>query len=238
MTSALAIFVKTPALSPVKTRLAATLGSAEATRFYMLAAAATAAVVRACQPALIPYWAVAETRSQTDTTWQGFAHLWQGEGDLGARMHHVYAELLAQHDRVLLIGADSPQLTPILLKRAVTALEDENAPFVLGDAADGGFWLFGGRLPIPRRVWIGVRYSQADTSAQLRSALAAFGGVATLPELTDVDHGTDLAHLLEALGALSNLLPEQRELAAWLQIALDHLASARSHERQRVDLSG
>lgn len=225
MTPALAIFVKTPGLSPVKTRLAATLGSSAAVRFYMLAAAATADVARCCEPALIPYWAVAETGPETHTTWQGFAQVGQGEGDLGARLHHVYAQLQQRHGAVLLIGADSPQLTPVLLKHALSALDVENQPFAIGGASDGGFWLFGGRQPIPRSVWLGVGYSKADTATQLRSALAAFGGIATLPELTDVDDAADLPQLVESLGALSDPLPAQRELAAWLHTALDHPVS-------------
>lgn len=224
MTPALAIFVKTPGLSAVKTRLAATLGSSETIRFYTLAAAATADVARACEPVLVPYWAVAENRPQTRTTWQGFAHVWQGEGDLGARLHHVYAELQMRHGQVLLIGADSPQLTPVLVKHALAALDVENHPFALGAATDGGFWLFGGRQPIPRTVWLGVGYSKADTAIQLRSALAASGGIAMLPELTDVDDEADLPRLVGSLDALSDPLPAQRELASWLHAALDRLA--------------
>ena len=181
MTPALAIFVKTPALSPVKTRLAVTLGTSDAIRFYLLAAAATAAAARSCCPALTPYWAVAETGPETRTTWQGFAQVWQGEGSLGARLHHGYEAVQARHGRVLLVGADAPQLTPVLLKLALAALDDPDQPFAMGDAGDGGFWLLGGREPIPRDAWLGVRYSQTDTAVQLRGALAAFGGIATCP---------------------------------------------------------
>jgi rSAM/selenodomain-associated transferase 1 len=225
MTPALAIFVKTPGLSLVKTRLATTIGSSEAIRFYMLAAAATADVARACEPTIVPYWAVAENSPQAHTTWLGFAQVWQGEGDLGARLHHVYAQLQQRHGAVLLVGGDAPQLTPALLRQALAALDDANQPFALGNATDGGFWLFGGRQPIPRSVWSGVRYSQADTVIQLRGALAAFGGIATLPELTDVDDAADLQQLAEALSALSDPLPAQRELSAWVRAMLDRLAS-------------
>lgn len=221
MTPALAIFVKTPGLSPVKTRLAATLGVAQATHFYRLAAAATAAVAQSCQPALMPYWAVAEAEPEARLAWPEFAHVWQGEGDLGARLHQIYTELQARHGRVLLIGADAPQLTPALLKRALAALDDADSPFVLGDAADGGFWLFGGRQPIDRRVWLGVRYSQTDTAMQLRGALAAFGSTATLSMLSDVDEAADLPLLIRALATLADPVPAQRTLHDWLDTTLD-----------------
>jgi rSAM/selenodomain-associated transferase 1 len=237
MTPALAIFVKTPGLSPVKTRLATRIGSSEAIRFYMLAAAATAAVVRSCELVLTAYWAVAETAPHARTTWQGFNQVGQGEGDLGARLHCVYSELQQRHGTVLLIGADSPQLTPSLLKHALAALDDPNQPFAIGRATDGGFWLFGGRQPIPRSVWDGVRYSQADTVIQLRGALAAFGGIATLPELTDVDDAADLPQLAAALSALHDPLPAQAELSSWVRAMLDRL-DGQSQASQRVDLTG
>ncbi|MEO7066898.1 MAG: TIGR04282 family arsenosugar biosynthesis glycosyltransferase [Rhodanobacter sp.] len=220
MKPAVAIFVKTPKFSPVKTRLAATLGATDTLKFYALACAATAAVVREC-PYLTPYWAVAEAAPEARTAWSGFAHTWQGEGGLGARLDHVYAELQARHGRVLLIGADAPQLTSTLLESAVVALEDATRPFVLGPAADGGFWLFGGRQPIPQSAWTAVCYSQADTTAQLRSALGTSGSITTLPTLSDADVEADLPALAESLAALSNPLPEQRKLAAWLQTVLD-----------------
>ncbi|TAL85661.1 MAG: DUF2064 domain-containing protein [Rhodanobacter sp.] len=222
MTPALAIFVKTPGLSPVKTRLAATVGTAEAIRFHSLAAAATAAVVRRCRPSLVPYWAVAESGPQARDAWPEFAQTGQGEGDLGVRMHQVYTELQARHGRVLLIGADVPQLTPDLLLAALALLDDEATPYVLGNAFDGGFWLVGGRAPIERGLWVGVPYSQADTAARFRHALTAHGGIASVSTLHDVDDAADLPALAAALATLIDPVPEQRALAGWLRTSGYH----------------
>lgn len=217
---ALAIFVKTPGLSPVKTRLAATLSAEIALEFYKLACAATAAVVRDC-PSITPYWAIAEAEPKARAAWSGFTQILQGEGDLGARLNHVYAELQAHHGRVLLIGADTPQLSPALLEHAIAALSDATHPYALGPAADGGFWLFGGRQRIPQNVWTDVRYSQTDTAAQLCRGLAKFGAMATLSELTDADNAADLSAVAESISHLSHPLPAQRELAAWLHTMFD-----------------
>ena len=222
MTAAVAIFVKTPGLSPVKTRLAAALGTADATGFYRLAAAATAEVARSCQPALTPYWAIAEYGPVAAAAWHGFAHVEQGEGDLGERLDRIYATLQARHGRVLLIGADAPQLTPAMLRAALAVLDDTDEPFVLGEASDGGFWLFGGRVPIPKTVWCTVRYSQAHTASELRALLAPLGVVANAPRLTDVDNATDLPSLAHALAALPDPVPAQRTLHNWLHITLDN----------------
>lgn len=221
MTPALAIFVKTPGLSPVKTRLATTLGRIDATRFHTLAAAATAAVASQCLDALTPYWAVAETGAQTHMAWPGFAHVWQGNGELGTRLHHVYTQLQAHHGKVVLIGADAPQLTATLLENALVQLHENAGSFVLGEATDGGFWLFGGQQPLPRHVWLDVHYSQTDTASQLRQALTGLGTIAPVPALRDVDNAEDLPALAESINALSRPLPAQRELGQWLQDVLD-----------------
>lgn len=219
MTTALAIFVKTPGRSRVKTRLAAAIGGPQAMAFHRLAARAVAEVackVRTDRPDFHPYWAVAEHAALGDACWSGLPRCWHGDGGLGERLHRIYDDLLAQHERVLLIGADAPQLTADLLQRAVAALDLPATPFVLGEADDGGFWLFGGRRPVPATAWSGVAYSQADTAMQLRAALQAQGATATLPSLTDVDQATDLVTLADALAALPDPLLAQQQLAHWL----------------------
>ena len=53
--TAVAIFVKTPGLSPLKTRLAKGIGSALATEFHRRAAAAVSAVARAAGSDIRPH---------------------------------------------------------------------------------------------------------------------------------------------------------------------------------------
>ena len=225
MTAALAIFVKTPGLSPVKTRLAAGIGAQAALHFHQLAAAATADVARYCESWLKPYWAIAEAGTAAVARWPEFAPIHQGEGNLGERLHTVYAQLLARHDRVLLIGADAPQLTAGLLHAALAVLDDARTPFVIGDASDGGFWLFGGRQPVPRTLWTGVQYSQAHTASDLRRLLAPNGTIGAMTRLTDVDSVADLPMLRVALHALTDPLPAQRRLLEWLKTAVPSTSS-------------
>lgn len=217
--AALAIFVKTPGHSPIKTRLAATIGESRAIAFHRLAAQAVAQVASVVSEAgrgLQPYWAVAEADALTDPAWASLSRNAQGDGDLGARLHHVYSTLQARHGRVLLVGADAPQLTADFLRTALAALADPATPFVLGEARDGGFWLFGGSAPIAQGIWRGVRYSQTHTARELRAALTPLGGIADLPMLTDVDSAADLDALADALDALPEPLPAQRVLRDWL----------------------
>jgi len=216
VSTALAIFVKTPGLSPVKTRLGAEIGTEAAVRFHRMASAAVAAVARAAGASLVPHWAVAEPAALVHPDWTGFPCVAQGEGGLGERMGRVYQALLARHGSVLLVGADSPQMSASLLRGAAAALRGE-APFVIGPSEDGGFWLFGGRAPVPNRVWTSVIYSREDTAARFQQALAGEGAVTPMPRLFDADTATELAAVRDALAALVAPLPEQAALLGWLR---------------------
>ncbi len=227
--TAVAIFVKTPGLSPVKTRLARGIGAASATEFHLRAASRVAAASRAAMPDVQPYWAVAEKTGTRDALWAGFPTVWQGEGELGSRLHTVYSGLLQRHGAVLLIGADAPQVTPGLLSDAARSLRPE-APFTMGPASDGGFWLFGGRATVPETVWTGIAYSTADTGAQLLAALGTFAEVGSAPALSDADTMEDLPQLLCALSRLKEPSPEQTDLAVWLAELAARLASKETAE--------
>ncbi|WP_101790075.1 TIGR04282 family arsenosugar biosynthesis glycosyltransferase [Nonomuraea indica] len=96
---------------------------------------------------------------------------------------------------VVLIGMDTPQVTPGLLLRAVEELDRCDA--VYGPAADGGFWLLGLRRPDPALL-LGVPMSRPDTGREQLRRLARAGlSVRHLPELTDVDTAAD-AHRVAA----------------------------------------
>ncbi|GII78002.1 glycosyl transferase [Sphaerisporangium rufum] len=93
----------------------------------------------------------------------------------------------------VLIGMDTPQITPHLLTTATTLLHDHDA--VYGPATDGGFWLLGLRHPDPRLL-LGVPMSTPTTGAALLHRLTEAGLTAAhLPELTDIDTADDAAHV-------------------------------------------
>lgn len=208
MSCAAAIFVKTPGLSPLKTRLAAGIGVPAATAWHRLAARATAAVV-AQVPGLSGYWAVAEPDADAAGAWPGLPRLQQGPGCLGERMGRVHAALVARHGRGMVLGADTPQLDPDVLGRAVAWLEDPAPRLVLGPARDGGFWLLGANRALPPPAWTAAPCGRPDTAAGFRAAMAGCGDWLELPPLTDVDTATDLAPMLAELGKLARPLPEQ-----------------------------
>jgi len=214
MNGAAAIFVKTPGLSPLKTRLAAGIGQAAAEHWYRLAADAVAEVL-AWVPGLTAYWAVAEPAASAGPAWPGLSLIEQGEGELGERMGRVHAQLLERHDFVLLLGADTPQLEPARLAEAAGWLGSGQPRLVMGPARDGGFWLLGtNRNPAPAD-WLHTPCGQADTARGFRDAMAYLGDWRLLPDLTDVDEAQDLEAMLAELGSLEHPLPAQLRLAAW-----------------------
>lgn len=220
MLGAVAVFVKTPELSPVKTRLAKTVGREKADMFFDLSVQAIEEVVlqanKLTDGKLQAYWAVGEEQGMESPRWQNLPCVHTGEGGLGQRLHHVYSTLLKQHDYVLLLGADSPQLSPQHLINAAEFLEKEDK-FIIGPASDGGFYLFGGKKEIAEEVWTSVPYSARDTleMLQMKLGLDADEGMSSFETLLDVDTEEDLKRLLLQMGG--DKLPMQQRLYAWLE---------------------
>ena len=218
MNCALAIFVKTPELSPVKTRLASSIGKESARAVYEESIRATAAAARSVaelsKGKIIPHWAVGEGGGVNHFRWQEFARLHTGDGGLGERLCRVYDELRARFSRVILMGSDSPQISPKVILRAAS-----ESGHIFGPAADGGFYLFASEGRFPSAMWREVEYSRDDTMRQLAARIKRFGDdnspINYLPPLIDIDDLLSLGQVAEIL--LSADLPEQRQMAKWLQ---------------------
>lgn len=213
----IAIFVKTPEHSSLKTRLAQGIGRRAAERFHLLSAQAVAAVVRSACSQLsdcAPHWAVAEAAALDDPNWASMQRIGQGEGDLGARMRNVTDALLTQYGGAVLLGADTPQVTADDLIAAVQALDTHD--HAIGPSIDGGFWLFATRGGVPTQAWATTPWSREDTAARFCIALVD-ASIAHLRDLRDVDLAHDLQPLLVELDSLANRLPEQTALAEWLR---------------------
>lgn len=194
----LAIMVKTPAFSPIKTRLARTMGVARAEEIYLKCVERIRAVVLQAsrELSLEPYWAVAEKDALTHPLWTDLPTFFQGEGGLGLRLHRVYEALMQRHRFAILIGADSPELDVTHLTQTVCALKGGRS--VVGPARDGGFYLFGDALPRDSIFWNTISYSTDQTALDL---IAQLHSPEILPVLGDIDTEGDLtAPILSILG--------------------------------------
>lgn len=209
--TAIAIFVKTPGLSPLKTRLAESIGQTRATSLYQSCAATVAEAASFAAVGRV-YWATAESPREARATWQGFPHIAQGEGGLGERMHRVLGELVDRHGSGLLLGADAPQLEPAVLKRASEWLARGARTRTIGPARDGGFWTFGANHVPARELWTQVSYSRPDTLEAFRDALGMDAEWLELPMLNDLDTAEDLDRIANELQRLPEPLPAQSAL--------------------------
>lgn len=107
----------------------------------------------------------------------------RGSG-LGQRLACAFEDIAGP---ALLVGMDTPQLTPQLLADGIDALEHSGFDAVLGPARDGGYWSVG--LARARRTaFTGIRMSLPSTLKQQRTRLLGLGlKVHEQPELRDVD---------------------------------------------------
>ncbi len=224
---ALALMVKTPGLSPVKTRLAVGIGESAAHTFHMESAYSVAAIMqRAAQIlGMQPFFAIAEPDGVHSPLWKSMPNLFQGEGGLGQRMHKIYTDLQKSHGHTILLGADTPQLEITdLISAAEWISGSDETRFSFGPAEDGGFWLFGGNGPLPLSLWTDVKYSQPTTGTEFRSKLTPLGHLQIHRTLNDVDVMEDLPILLDDLTRLPEPLKEQTELRHWIESLLAHSA--------------
>lgn len=114
---------------------------------------------------------------------------------------------------LLLIGMDTPQVTPAVLTAAAERLLADGTDAVLGRARDGGWWALGLRRP-DSSLLVGLPMSTAATGALQRQRLVRAGlRVADLPGLTDVDTIGDAR-------AVAAQCPTSRFATALLQMAV------------------
>ncbi|GAA4629444.1 DUF2064 domain-containing protein [Actinoallomurus vinaceus] len=134
----------------------------------------------------------------------GFEIVPQVTGGLDERLAAAFAEVSGP---ALLIGMDTPQITPDLL---TVGWDGVDAWF--GPAADGGFWALGLREPDPGLLQ-GVPMSTLVTGAVQRERLCSAGlRVADLPLLRDVDTAVDAA-------AVARIAPRTRFAACVRDLA-------------------
>jgi rSAM/selenodomain-associated transferase 1 len=191
MTSAsatLIVMARAPRVGEGKTRLAAEIGAVQAWRINCALQARTLRVARD------PRWETLLCVTPDDALEMHLPRVWprtvariaQGEGDLGERMGRA----LKPHQRVAVIGTDCADLTRAHIASAFAALK--RAPFALGPAHDGGFWLLAARGGAEvARGMATVRWSTKHAAKDVLRSLGA-ANVALLATLRDIDTAADL----------------------------------------------
>jgi hypothetical protein len=189
LTNHLVIFVKTPRLGRVKTRLAAGVGTVAAWTFYRRVLLYQ--VKRLTGDRRWRCWLAVTPDGDVDAApWPGAAsRLAQGTGDLGHRMARIMRAL--PPGPAVIIGTDIPDITPSHVARAFRFLGRHDAVF--GPATDGGYWLVGlKRRPRLPDIFAGVRWSTEFTLSDSLAKLRHGHSVALLEILEDIDDGLSL----------------------------------------------
>jgi rSAM/selenodomain-associated transferase 1 len=114
----------------------------------------------------------------------GFELMPQRGAGLGGRLAAAFDDVGCA---ALLIGMDTPQLTPGLLRAGMRALSRPDVDAVLGPTVDGGYWSVGFSSRVPG-AFTDVPMSSASTCSRQRARLHALGlRVDEQPLLRDVD---------------------------------------------------
>jgi rSAM/selenodomain-associated transferase 1 len=190
------VIAKEPVPGRVKTRLTPPYTPVQAAD---LAAAALADTLAAVASAGVARRVLALAGSPGPWLPPGFDVIGQRGGDLDERIACALADARASCPAPLvLIGMDTPQVTPALLAAAVGPLVSGAADAAFGMAEDGGFWLLGLREIDPALV-LGVPMSRPDTGALQLARLHQAGlRVRLLPELADVDTAAEAERIAAA----------------------------------------
>ena len=200
---AVAVMAKAPGFAPVKSRLqpplTADAARALATAFLLdrldavIGLAGVAAVL-----AFTPPEAAGALRTLTPP---GVRLLAQRGDGLGERLTHVFDDLFAAHDAVLVLDADSPTLPMRWVADGLALLRARQTNVVIGPSDDGGYWSIGLRTRCPA-LFADVPWS-TERVLETTLARAATAGlrVTLLPRWFDVDTEADLRRLCDEVAA-------------------------------------
>lgn len=238
---AVAIFARLPALGRGKSRLWPLLGREGAAAFQAalmsdavrkvasLGGIARYLFILADGPLGFTFGGRGQARNH------GYTLVRQQGTDLGERLQRAFCRMLGRHPRALVIGTDSPQLSPRGLRRALDELRWCDA--VLGPCPDGGYYLIGLRRferDLLRFVRWGTSFAFRDT---LHNLVKCSCSCSVLEPLLDIDRPADFRRLSKIL----SLSPQLRRLApaTWsfmnrLESSQDFRVSALSRGRKGI----
>lgn len=194
-TGGVIVFAKAPRPGLAKTRLSPPFTPAQAAA---LARACLADTLDAVLAADVPRRVLALDGPVGAWMPSGFETISQRGDGFGERLRNAFLDVGGP---ALLIGMDTPQLSPMLLESAWRRLTGApKVDAVIGLATDGGWWALGQRVPAD--VFEGVPMSVGETGSRQLARLSELGlRVALLPTLRDLDDVQDVEPLRRAAPA-------------------------------------
>lgn len=194
----LIVFVKSPEIGRVKSRLAAEIGEEKARRLY----------VRFVEDLLdsldkgdycLKIFFHPPDREALLSKWLGRDRCYEPQrgDDLGERMKRAFEKCFSEgFEAAILIGCDIPDLTGEIIKEGFAALIASDV--VIGPSYDGGYYLIGFQsgtfLP---EVFTGIPWGTGGVLKRTREILESKGRLSLLPLWRDIDTYEDLNALIE-----------------------------------------
>lgn len=185
--NAIIIFIKNPIAGNAKTRLAKDVGDEKALEIYKSLLAYTRTVSLLVNAKRYLYYSGEILDDEWEQTY--FNKRLQSDGNLGERMSNAFKDVLANHEKVLIIGSDCPQLDLMIISSAYKQLDVHD--YVIGPSKDGGYYLLGMK-DLNADVFNEIKWSTATVCSQTIERIeAADKTFDLLPELSDVDYKED-----------------------------------------------
>ena len=192
------VFVRTPELGKVKTRLAKAIGDQAALTIYKLLLKHTATVLHELSFDKVVYYS---EKIDNNDFWEAslFEKKLQKGADLGERMQQAFETAFDRgYKKVLIIGSDLFELTSTLIISALEALETYDIS--IGPSLDGGYYLLGMKELHPavfkNKKW-GTHSVLENTLQDLKQQ-----NVKLLEALNDIDTFEDLQQQPELLNKI------------------------------------
>ncbi len=196
----LLVFLKEPIQGTVKTRLAKSIGSAEATRYYKAMVATLLHGVQLQATYHIRFCYAPSSATEHIKQWidplmksdVSYDYQAQPLGDLGDRLEYATRHAFKEgFERVTLIGADAPSITSETLSSIGREVD-----MTIGPTYDGGYYLLSLQKFSPS-LFQGIPWSSSLTCDATIQAAEKYGFTyKSLPKIYDIDELQDLDYVL------------------------------------------
>jgi len=175
-------------LGKVKTRLASTLGDEQALKIYLSLLSHTRQIAEDVKVDRMLFYS-SNINAEDDWSADKFQKHLQAKGDLGERMKEAFQLAFQEHSSVVIIGSDCASLNVEIIEEAFMALR--SAPFVIGPAMDGGYYLIGMNDFEPS-IFENIDWSTDQVFDQTINTIKKLNkSCYLLPELSDIDYEED-----------------------------------------------
>lgn len=185
--NSLIIFVRSPKLGKVKTRLAKEVGDEEALSIYIRLLTHTRQIAEKVDATRHLFYS--DEVIEDDWSTDYFDKSLQAEGDLGVKMRHAIITALTSSDKAVIIGSDCAQLKSSIIDAAYDALDQNDV--VLGPTYDGGYYLLGVK-EIHSELFENMTWSVESVYQETVKRIIEKGlSYTTLDRLSDIDYKED-----------------------------------------------